>query len=366
MRAIFSIIAIAHGLIHLMGFAKAFGYAELPQLTQSISRAVGVLWLIAALATLAAVATLWLQPRVFWMTAAFALLASQAVIFSSFQDAKFGTLANVVMLLAAVHGYTSAGPGSFSAEFTRAAERRSVRGAGSATVTATDLVRLPPPVRRYLHATGFVGAPAIRAYRIHFRGRIRAEPTDDWMPFEARQQSFVAPHQRLFLMRATKLGLPVEAFHRLEGGHATMRVRAPLGIPIVDARGAEMDRSESVTLLNDLCILAPGGLLDPDITWEAMDDHHARARFTHGDQTVEAILVFDDEGLLVDFVSDDRSRSSADGKRFTPLRFSTPIGAYRTYGRFRLASRGEARWHLPSGSFAYGEFEMVDVAFDTE
>ena len=31
-----------HGLIHLMGFAKGFGYADLPQLTQPISRAWGL------------------------------------------------------------------------------------------------------------------------------------------------------------------------------------------------------------------------------------------------------------------------------------------------------------------------------------
>ena len=37
-----------HGLIHLMGFAKGFGYADLPQLTQPISRAWGLAWLAAA------------------------------------------------------------------------------------------------------------------------------------------------------------------------------------------------------------------------------------------------------------------------------------------------------------------------------
>ena len=40
-------LLILHGLIHLMGFAKAFGYAELPQLTQPISRDWGVVWLLA-------------------------------------------------------------------------------------------------------------------------------------------------------------------------------------------------------------------------------------------------------------------------------------------------------------------------------
>ena len=34
MRWVFVVLLVLHGLIHLMGFAKAFGYAALPQLTQ--------------------------------------------------------------------------------------------------------------------------------------------------------------------------------------------------------------------------------------------------------------------------------------------------------------------------------------------
>ena len=36
MRWIVAVLLAVHGLIHLMGFAKAFGYAELPQLTQPV------------------------------------------------------------------------------------------------------------------------------------------------------------------------------------------------------------------------------------------------------------------------------------------------------------------------------------------
>lgn len=41
-------VLAVHGVIHLMGCAKAFGYAELPQLTQPVSRAGGLAWLAAA------------------------------------------------------------------------------------------------------------------------------------------------------------------------------------------------------------------------------------------------------------------------------------------------------------------------------
>ena len=49
MRWILIALMGGHGLIHLMGFAKGFGYADLPQLTQPISRACGLAWLAAAL-----------------------------------------------------------------------------------------------------------------------------------------------------------------------------------------------------------------------------------------------------------------------------------------------------------------------------
>ena len=45
MRLLFALLLVVHGLIHAMGFAKAFGLAELSQLTREISRPLGVLWL---------------------------------------------------------------------------------------------------------------------------------------------------------------------------------------------------------------------------------------------------------------------------------------------------------------------------------
>ena len=93
---------------------------------------------------------------------------------------------------------------------------------------------------------------------------------------------------------------------------------------MVDASGDVMDRSEAVTLFNDMCLLAPATLLDKHIVWEGVDAKTVRARFTNGTQTIASTLLFSDEGLLTNFVSDDRSRSSPDGRVFTRLRFRHP------------------------------------------
>jgi hypothetical protein len=289
-----------------------------------------------------------------------ALFVSQLVIVSSWRDAWAGTAVNVVLLLVVAHGWLTEGPSSFHAQYERDVAAGLARTGDAPVVTEADLVRLPEPVQRYLRVTRAVGQPRVRNYRIRFSGRIRSGPAARWMPFTAVQQSFVDQPTRLFLMRASLFGVPVEAFHRLIDGHARMQVKAAGIVPIDDASGDEMDRAETVTLFNDMCLLAPGTLVGPEIAWQAVDASTARARFTHRGHTIAATLVFDGAGQLVNFFSDDRARS-ANGT-LTPMRFSTPVRDYRDFGPLRLAGYGEAHWHPPEGEYAYGEFTMVDVA----
>jgi hypothetical protein len=127
-----------------------------------------------------------------------------------------------------------------------------------------------------------------------------------------------------------------------------------------------MDQGETVTVFNDLCVLAPAALLDAPIAWQTIDSHHVRGAFTRGAHTVTAVLVFDDAHELVDFISDDRLRASADGRHFVAQRWSTPLRDYRSFGATRIAAVGEGRWHAPDpeGEFTYIEFHVDDIVYN--
>ena len=109
MRWLLLALIFVHGLIHFMGPAKAFGLAELPQLTQPISRGMGVVWLAAGVLMMVAGVAFLRDQRVWWVVATVAVALSQIVIFASWTDAKFGTLANAVILAAAIYGFVSQG-----------------------------------------------------------------------------------------------------------------------------------------------------------------------------------------------------------------------------------------------------------------
>lgn len=364
MRWLFFALMVGHGLVHAMGFAQAFGYAELTQLTRPISRGMGVLWVAAGLAHLVAGVLFIGAPRMWWTVGLGAVLLSQFVVISSWNDAKFGTLVNLVILAGVVYGFASQGPLSFRAEYERDVGGRSVDRVTPGLVEEADLASLPEVVRRYLRIVGAVGLPKVHHVRAQWTGRIRSGPDDPWMPFAAEQHNFLDEPSRFFLMHARRSGLPVDVYHAFQASAASMRVRLVSMVPLVRVSGPELTRAETVTLFNDLVLLAPAGLIDADIRWESLGDGHVRGHYTAGAHTVSAMLSFNQDGELVDFVSDDRFAASPDGTELTPQRWSTPVGEYRSFGSRRVPTRGEGRWHPAEGDFTYIELELVELEFN--
>jgi hypothetical protein len=187
------------------------------------------------------------------------------------------------------------------------------------------------------------------------------------MPFTGQQVNTYRPRpHRIFLMDATRSVLPVTVLHEFADTTATMRVKLLSLLTVVDASGPEMDRGETVTVFNDLVVMAPGAIAHAPVTWEAVDDLHVRGTFTDGDQTVSAVLTFNADHDLVDFVSDDRTRASADGKTFTPRRWSTPLSGHQDIDGRRVLTVGEGVWHAPQpeGSFTYLEFHLDAISYN--
>lgn len=366
LRLCFAVLLSAHALLHVLGFAKAFGLAPLEQLRKPIPRPLGLAWLGAALLLSMAVAAWLFAPRWFWALAACGLIASQVVIITSWSDARFGTLANVLLLVAAAYGAFAWGPFGLRAEYERRVNdgATGLRSASARLVTEAELAKLPKAVQRYLRFVGVVGARHPSAFRARMLGRIRGSASASWMPFEAEQVNLYDPPRRFFFMRATRGGVPLDGLHVYDEQGASMRIRLLSLFPVVGLSGPELTRTETVTLLNDMSIFAPARLLDPAISWHEIDERSVEATYTNGPHTVRAQLLFDDEGALIDFWSDDRPALAEDGKTLLPRRWSTPLRGYRSLEGQRLATRGEGRYASIDESYAYLELSIESVSLE--
>ena len=126
-----------------------------------------------------------------------------------------------------------------------------------------------------------------------------------------------------------------------------------------------MNQSETVTLFNDMCLLAPAMLLDPRVGFQAVDVRTVFATFTNAGIAVQARLSFAEDGMLANFQSDDRYLSS-DGKSYEKYRFSTPVLSYRELGGRRIPEYARATWALPEGELVYAEIEILNIAYALE
>jgi hypothetical protein len=372
MTIVFVLFLVVHGAIHLMGVAKAFGWAQLPALTVPISRTVGVGWLVACILFIAAAALVMTRPRAWWGVAALAVVVSTTVIVPSWRDARFGMAANAVALVGIAFGLLAFGPTSLRAAYDRDVVTALSHVRRGPPVRDQDLASLPAPLQRYLRAAGVVGRPRPTSVFARLHGRIRSSPEAAWMPFRAEQYDVIGPDaSRLFYMTATRVGLPIQGYHRFVADEASMTIKAAALVPVVDMRGAVMTQSETVTLFNDMCVMAPATLLDGRVHWQGAKPDRDRAgvdvvtgRFTNRSRSITARLFIDAAGHLVDFESDDRAATAADGTSTRRLRWSTPLGAPRQFGDVRLMSYGEGRWHEGGGSWTYIEVTIDDLVYD--
>jgi hypothetical protein len=230
-------------------------------------------------------------------------------------------------------------------------------------LTEQDIEHLPAPVQRYLRVTGSIGLPRIRNLKILFDAEMFRKAGQAAMRGPAEQFDCFDPPRRLFFMRTRMFGLPVAVLHDYENTGASMVVRIASLFNMVDARGDALARTETVTLLNDLCVFAPSCLTDPQLSWRPIDNQRAEVSFTQGPHRVGATLVFDASGELINFISEDRGALQGDGS-LRLVRWSTPVSEYREFAGRRVATRGEAIWHYPEGDFAYGRFALREIRFD--
>ncbi|MDT8308795.1 MAG: hypothetical protein RQ866_04640, partial [Bacteroidales bacterium] len=231
------------------------------------------------------------------------------------------------------------------------------------TITKEDMAHLPELLQNYLELSGVTGQERVNNVRIVFHGRMRSNPDDEWMHFKSEQYNFFDSATRAFYIKAKKKGIPANGLHLYRNGKAFMTIKLAGLLKIIDVDGLEMDQSETVTFLNDICFFAPAVLVNHDsISWRVLDSNRLEATYNNGSQTVGATLIFDEAGWLINFISHDRFEIV--GTEVNQRTWFTPVEMYGTFGDNTLPRQAGAYYQHPDQDFCYGEFTTVEVDYN--
>lgn len=361
MQYIFAFLIFIHGVIHILGFVKAYQLAPVNQLRSEITKSSGAVWLFVAVGFVI-LSILYISKFDLWFALAFLfILISQILITSTWQDAKFGTVANIIVLLIAIVGY---GQWDFKNSYNEdvTAVQSDITITETESVTERDIEHLPAPVQNYLRYVGVVGKPKVLNAKIKLEGEMR-QWESDWFRFNSEQYNFYQNPARFFLMTARINGFQTIGYHSYKKNKAKMLIKLLSLFPVASEDGEKLFQAETVTIFNDMCLLVPATLIDQSIEWESIDDFTVNARFTNQNTTISATLLFNEKYQLINFISEDRFAITNDGlKNYT---FSTPVKGYKLISGYNLFSSAEAQWDYPEGKFTYGRFRISSIEMNT-
>ncbi|WP_138430029.1 DUF6920 family protein [Fodinibius saliphilus] len=343
-----------------MGFLKAYDLAVIDQLSIPISRTAGVVWFGAFLLFLASAITYLFGIDWWWMIVAVGIVVSQTLIITYWGDAKYGTIANVIILAGCILGY---GHWSFNAMVDREVKQfwDSIP-AKQTKVHDKVIYDLPPIVSRWIDQTNIADQQFVQAIQLKQKGKMKTTPDGGWMSVQAEQ--FIKTANPSFLWVAEAEMAPyihLAGRDKYKDGKGHMLIKLLSLFPVVNAEGAEMNQGTLVRYLAEM-VWYPSAVTEEYLRWEQLDSSSARATIKYGGITTSGIFEFNKDGLPVRFKAE---RYYTRQERATLERWVINIdpSSYQLLDGIMIPTQASVTWQLDEGAFKWYILEITEATY---
>lgn len=228
---------------------------------------------------------------------------------------------------------------------------------------ASELHKLPEPLRLHLLQCGYGNVPLASNFYIHYeRAAIKLKQNAKWLSLDCHQFNSYYPPTRLALMLAKLYGLiPFSGRDKYQHGNGNMHIKLA-GFSLANTSGEAIDISGLSTYLAEAPLL-PAAFLQGNLQLEKVSPSMVVASMTDNLQTVKGAFHFDAKGQLYRFSTSDRFYT---GKANTVYKvpWSTYFDAYRIVGSLRIPLRLRAVWHMPDGDFEYYRCNISKIDYN--
>jgi hypothetical protein len=363
-RIIISFGILLHGLIHLLGFSREWLFAPTEKVagktvndfSEKTSRIVGLLWLFTSALFISGAVLYAIRIEYFWIPAVAGLLLSQSLIILYWDDAKFGTIANV--LVGVVILFASANFQFVKRATSEAQNIITNSQVDQLTVTTEMAEKLPMPVQRWLKKSNVIGRPTNNVVRVQQEGFMRSSPGGSWMPFAAQQVITINPPAFVWNARIRSASIfDIAAIDKYENGHGNMLIKALYIYRVADSSGKEIDEGSLVRYLAEICWY-PQAAVSEYLTWSEIDSNRAKVTMSYKGISASATYTFDEEGNVTGIEADRFGDFSGDYRK---EKWSVKTAKPRGFDGTVVGAESEVTWKLKDGDFTWAKIEVTSI-----
>lgn len=355
MKFILGSILLLHAFIHSMGFVKAF------QLTQCISKPIGMLWLFIALLFVFSVVLFLLKKEWWFIIVLIAIITSQVLIIIFWKDARYGTFVNIITLLVSISGY-----GNY--QFNKMVQIESKQILQNSQVekppviSKEDANHLPEIVQKWMKNSGIIGKEKVVSVRLQQTGKMRTKPGSKWMSFTENQHFNV--DDTAFIWTTKVDAMPIIKMvgrDKLYKGEGHMLIKLASLFPVVDeGKNDKINQGAMIRFLAEICWF-PSAALNDYIFWETVDDTSAKATLTINNKSVSGVFTFFNKGDLVSF----EAQRYYGGKNDSQLeKWLVKMDSYKVFNGIKTPNKSNVTWKLKEGDFNWLNVEIIELEFN--
>jgi hypothetical protein len=360
---LFSLL-ILHGLIHLMGFVKEFRLGLESQLNGkkvfaiigNCQKVAGSLWFLAFALFVSAAVLYIMRKDWFWIPALVALVISQTLVVIYWQDAKFGTAANLIILIVLL---LAIGKFQFDARFKTISERLSSNSFDRhIVITDEKIQRLPQNVQRWMRRSNVVGKTHSNIVRVFQKGTMRLKPDAEWMPFEAEEIFTVDPPSFIWKadIRMNSL-ITIGGMDKYENGEGNMLIKPLFVYTLANATGKEINQGTLLRYLGEMAWF-PHVATSSYLNWEQINSDQARVTMSYQGVTASGVFTFNEEGLPLKF---EAQRYGDFNGEYRIENWSVAVTNYKVFDGKKIGNVNEVTWKLKTGDFLWLKMEVTDI-----
>lgn len=363
MRIVLTILIGIHGIIHLFGFFKAFDISEFNAISQPISRTYGIFWFLTFILFAITAILLLIHSDYWWLSGFLAMIISQVLIFNYWSDAKFGTIANLIMLLAIIIGYSSF---NFKAKIKgeRIALFENSQLKNQKIVTEEALLHLPSIIQKWLINSGITGKQLIYNVYLGQKLQLKMNPEQvNWNNGTAEQYFTIQPPAFNWNINTEMNSiLGVVGRDKFEDGKGEMLIKLFSFIPVANAKNDEKVNQATLQRYLAEIVWFPSAALSQHIKWEYIDDYSARATMEYKGTKGSGEFHFDKDGNFEKFVAMRYQDSNAS----KPTKWT--VIAIRTEERngIKIPTECEASWELENGKWTWLKLKIMDIQYNVK
>lgn len=363
MRVALILLIGVHGIIHLFVFLKTFEVVEFSAISQPISKDYGVFWLLTFLLFSITIILDLVRSNYWWSSGLLATVFSQIFIFNYWSDAKFGTIANVIILLATIIGYSN-----FNFEHKIKRERKFLfedsQPKNQEIIDRKSIEGLPPIIQKWLNHSGIIGSQNISNIHLTQKLQLKLKSEQENWSYGKAEQYFTTQPPAFNWNIHTKMNsvLSVVGRDKFENGRGEMTIKLLSLIPVANAKNNEKTNEATLQRYLAEIVWFPSAALSKYIKWENMAEYSARAIMTYKGTKGSGVFHFDANGNFKKFVA-MRYKESNDAK---PTEWTVTSIKTEERNGIKIPVECTADWELGNGKWTWLKLKITDIRYNVK